>query len=524
MLLEYVEKLGRDSLLSSELLDEAVSIEDSIERLHKKAELEEQARKKSCLTSFRELYSAHEKKATELKHKKKSEKEGYSLDLAKYHHFDGSGNVSGVFDHEIYHDLKEKHDAMFIGGVPYMYQGGYYKANHSGSVLKTEIQKLIYPEMLKSTTVIRIYNLFTFDDELQVDYEECNDYPVEWIPFKNGMYDPINRKIIPHEPKYKAINQIPHDYIPEGKPKGNNIEEWLNFIVPDADDREMLLQYMGLCLTRDTRQQKFLILVGEGGSGKSTLINLLERMVGAENCSHISLKELTQRFAAIGLMGKMVNSCADLETSAIEDASILKKLLGEDSLRGEAKGRDAISFNSYARLIFSTNELPTVLNERSNGFFRRLLSLNMSKQPKSKRTNFLESLTEEVDYLIHLCVDALERLYHSESGIIMESKGSVEAVTAFRKDCDSVEAFLQDECVLYNGAKTSKNELHLKYDKYCENQDRQSLSRNSFFKALRTKGFKESQAHSGERFFLGISTNKDDSWKTGDIPEDFPFS
>ena len=40
----------------------------------------------------------------------------------------------------------------------------------------------------------------------------------------------------------------------------------------------MLLQFMGLCLTRDTRQQKFMILNGAGGSGKSTLVSLISRL------------------------------------------------------------------------------------------------------------------------------------------------------------------------------------------------------------------------------------------------------
>ena len=135
--------------------------------------------------------------------------------------------------------------------------------------------------------------------------------------------------MIPHDPKFRATNQIPHVYDPEGQLKGTAVQEWLMFIGNTPEDIEMLCQFSGLCLTRDTRQQKFLILNGGGGTGKSTVIRMIEKMIGTENISNISLNQLTQRFQAFGLMGKLLNSCADLEIDALSDTSILKKALGE---------------------------------------------------------------------------------------------------------------------------------------------------------------------------------------------------
>ena len=423
------------------------------------------------------------------------------LDLSQFHHFDKGGAPSSVYDFRIYEYLRSQGDLFIMGGIPYHYSQGVYRADMSGAQLKTAIRRLIYPQLIRSSTIDRVYKLFLGEAELQVKPEELNQYPAHWINFRNGFYDPIQKRLIPHDPEYRAVNQIPWEYHPEDQLTGSEVEKWLSFIVPDPADRLMLLEFSGLCMTRDTRQQKFLILNGAGGSGKSTLIKLLELMIGADNISNISLKELTQRFASYGLMGKLLNSCADLETSALEDVSTLKKILGEDSLRGEAKGKDAISFKSYAKLIFSTNELPLVINEKTNGFFRRLLILSMDRQPDQKRADYLDILQTELPYFIQLSVRALEGMY--KRGLITESSSSAEAVRTLRCDSDTVEAWIADRCIRETGARSDRGALFQSYDNYCLTADRTPLSRNNFYRSLRQKNFREVMS-CGYRYFEGL--------------------
>ncbi len=423
-------------------------------------------------------------------------------ELSQFHLFNKKGECKGVFDFKIFEVLSERMNLFILGGVPYHYQHGVYVPDVSGSILKTEIRKCIYPELIKSTTIDRVFRLFLSEASLQVKTEDLNQFPVHWINFKNGFYDPVLQKMRPHDPAYRAVNQIPHDFDPETELSGEEVERWLRFITPDPEDREMLLQFMGLCLTRDTRQQKFLILKGSGGSGKSTVIRMMEYMIGTDNLSHVSLKELSQRFASIGLLGKLLNSCADLELSALEDTSVLKKILGEDSLRGEYKGRDAISFKNYAKLIFSTNELPLILTEKTNGFYRRLMILSMDQQPEQKRPDYLDLLQKETGYLIQLAVRALERMYQS-GGVICESQGSKQAVGELRCDSDTVEAFLQSQTKKVNGEKVDRFQLFRAYEQFCRVSDRQSLTRNNFYRSMRTKGFREKRLADG-RYFIDI--------------------
>ena len=432
--------------------------------------------------------------------------EGNMPDLSQFHLVNNKGVPAGVFDEAIFKYIKGQQDLFVCGGTVYIYDGGYFKADVSGARLKTMISKLIYPQFIKSTTLKRIYDRFLCDISLEVSFEELNRYPAHWICFENGMYDCKEKRLLPHSPKYKAINQIPHEYKPDAVYQGKRTEEFLSFICPEPDNREMALQFAGYTHTKDVGQQKFLVLLGEGGSGKSTFIRLIEASVGSRNLSNIGLNELQQRFASFGLMGKLMNSCADLEISALEDTAVIKKVLGEDTLRAEQKGRDAISFKSYAKLIFSTNELPLVKNEKTNGFYRRLLVLTMNRVPDNKNPNLMDELMQEIDYFTQLCVRAVERMYEHE--IIVTSADSEKAVAQLRCDSDTVQAFLMEECSPDDGSRIERTKLFDRYAKYCESAERQSLTRNNFYKSLRLKGYKELKTN-GIYIFKGISEKKE---------------
>ena len=342
------------------------------------------------------------------------------------------------------------------------------------------------------------------------------------------MYDPINKKMIPHDDKYYCINQVPYEYYPEMLPKaGINTEKYLNFICDGKQDtREMLLQYMGYSLTRDTRQQKFLILTGEGGSGKSTLIKCFEMLVGQRNISNVSLTDLQQRFSSIELMGMLVNSCADLEIGALTDTSMLKKLVGEDSIKGEKKGEDLVFFKNYAKLIFSTNELPMIKSEKTNAFYRRLLVFPMNKVPEHKDPDLFQKLEAEKDYLLMLAVQALERMYQQKN--ITVASASEHEIERLRADSDTVEGFILEECEKVDGCREERTELYKRYFAFCEENERQALTKNNFYKSLRLKGYSEITS-SGKRYFLGLKsalencTNGDFVTVTQEQLKDLPF-
>lgn len=452
------------------------------------AKIEREKELKAILDSFVERFEGKEK-----------------LDLTQFHHMNKEGTPTAAFDFAIFEHIKNNYH-IFVCGLPYVYESGVYIPDYKGTRIKNIIKKYLYPQFIKSRIINQIYTLIVEADELQKDFDTLNDFPVHWANFKDCMLDLKTLQEKPHDPKYLAINQLPFSYREvKTAVRGGEIEKFFDFIFTASDDRQMLLEYAGLCLTKDTSQQKFMVLCGVGGTGKSLLIRMIEAALGSANVSNVSMQELSRRFSTSLLTGKLLNSCADLSVEALEDSSTVKKLLGEDSIMSERKGENAFMFRNYSKLLFSTNMLPLITGERTNGFFRRLLILNMDRQPENPDTELFSKLEKEIPYFVRLSIEAAHKMY--QRGIIAMSENSKQAVLQMRKDSDVVESWLNDCCTIGKDLRVERVEAYRDFEKYCETEERQSLSRNGFFKALRAKNLAEVRGKT-ERYFVGVSLGK----------------
>lgn len=419
-----------------------------------------------------------------------------------------SGEPYDILDDKIAEYVAHKQLRVFIlNGNPYIYRRGYYLRDEDGKVLKAHIKALIYPDLVTIGRINRVYNLIMADYRLSKKNDEINQYPAQWVNFQNGMYDPVKQEMHPHDPKYFAINQIPHIFEEEAMYSGSVAEQFLKGIFPDQEDREMFHAYAGYCMTVDTSLQKFMIITGIPGSGKSTTINMLTDAVGGENVSCITLQDLNERFTPTELLGKLLNACADLPKKALDQVDAIKRITGEDLVKGEYKGGKVFSFRSYAKLIFSANEMPVNLDEKSDAFYRRMLTIEVSRKGE-KIPNLKEELRNSMPGFICECMNALHRMYVSEQAI--DSKNSKRLVHEYHRESDNVQAFLDDRIIIKSGVKIERGELYELYRAYCVFNQWLPLNNRSFYKNLRGKGFRDYMS-SGSRYFEGMCSIDDKS-------------
>lgn len=389
---------------------------------------------------------------------------------------------------------------MVLNDKPYLYKNGYYKPDEDGKILKAHIKALIVPELVNINRINRVYNLILSDYRIARKNEEVNQYPAYWINFKNGMYDPINREMLPHSPEYYAINQVPHEYHPDAKYYGSIVEKFLEGIFPDEQDREMFLAFAGYCMTTDTSLQKFMVIMGVPGSGKSTAINLLIDAVGERNTSCLTLQDLNERFMPTELLGKLLNACADLPKKALEQVDAIKRITGEDLIMGEYKGGKAFPFRSYAKLIFSANEVPLSLDEKSDAFYRRILLIDV-KGKGEEIPELKKGLTASMPGFIRACMDALTKMYASNKAI--DSPNSKELVHEYHRESDNVQAFLDDCIQSRKGEKIERTALYRMYENYCNENEWMPLGSRGFYRNLRGKGLRDYMS-CGSRYFKDI--------------------
>lgn len=402
-------------------------------------------------------------------------------DLSKFHKLK-KGVPVGVFDDAIVKDILDKHEFFLMGNSFYVYDNGVYREDREELTVKGWIQEHIYPNFITARVINSIYHLLSFQKERQKSYSELNAYPDTWINFRNGMFDVGGWKLHPHNPEYYSINQVPHDFTGRQPGTTGAVEQFLNEAIGSKDNITMLLQYVGYCFTKGVEFEKFMILYGTGGTGKSVLIKLILEAVGQCNASSISLQKLNERFYAIELMGKLINACADIPGDVMKSVDIIKQLVSGDSMSGERKGKDPISFQNTAKLLFSGNALPLNLDEATNAFYRRIIILKMDKPPRNADPELIDKLIQDIDYFIYRAVQEFSFAYML--GAITESDSSRAEVKKLYKYSDTVAAFLDDCTVRCLGARVERGALYNAYQAYCYEEERTPLTRNKFYKNL----------------------------------------
>ena len=428
------------------------------------------------------------------------------VDKGQFCRYSNSGAVQGIIDIAIVRYLMETY-CMFVSGKElYIYQNGCYVLDRDGVRIKQVISGLIPDRYITYRNLSSIYSLLLEQQPLQKTMEELNCYPAWWINFRNGMFDVKAGKLHRHRPEYYSINQIPHELDMKVRENmeaaGTATRKFLSAALPDPEDQVMLWEYIGYCMTRDTGFQKFLILRGDGGTGKSKVIHMVEEIVGADNCSGVSLQDLNERFFPSMLYGKLVNACADISSEAMRQVDNIKKATGEDIMICEKKNKDPTP------LLFSANKIPLNLDEKSNAFYRRLLILSMEHKPseEEKDLELSDKLHAELGYSVWMAVGALKKLY--KDGKFVESAGCRSQVEDLYRAADTVKAFA-DECLEpAPGKRMARTMIYDSYKEYCDSYGRKPHSPMIFYRSLAEKGYAEGRGKDG-RFFKDIALRDD---------------
>lgn len=425
-----------------------------------------------------------------------------SMSLLDFHKIGKNGNPYEIIDDKIATYIVEHEHIIIIAGKPYIYKNGVYKRDEDGNILRYLIKSMIIQDLITISRINRVYSLILTNHKLVVDVEEVNCYPSHWINFKNGMLDVISEELHEHSPKYLSINQVPHNYVSDLDITSSTFYEFVKSRIPDKDNLRMLLEFMGYCMTKDVTFQKFMILYGLGESGKSTIINFTTNMVGNENTCSIPLQQLSDRFTTASLLLKILNTCGDMTSSALTDTSVIKQLTGDDSIKGEYKGGAIFFFRNHAKMMFSCNELPRVLDEKSNGFYRRLLIVGFAESgdyiPDLKAKLAEES---EIETVISGCISALKNALIR--GKLFESGANLEEINALKMESDTVAAFLSDMVEECKNHKIKRADLYSYYETYCTREKRTPLGKQGFFKSMKSKGYVEWKSH-GIYYFKDI--------------------
>lgn len=234
----------------------------------------------------------------------------------------------------------------------------------------------------------------------------------------------------------------------------------------DEENRKKLEWAVGAIISGDSKHiQKFEVLYGSAGSGKSTFLNIVEEL----------FKGYTSTFDAKG-MGSFNNAFAldslknnplvsiqhDGDLSRIEDNTMLNSVVSHEVIEVNPKygKKYEAKFNTF--LFLGTNK-PVKITEAKSGLLRRLIDVHPTgnKVPYRKYKQLMKQIQFELGAIAYHCLKTYEEMgeEYYESYIPIDMMSATNDFFDFMENC--YDDFLESDHV-------TLTEAWKRYKEYCE--------------------------------------------------------
>lgn len=338
-------------------------------------------------------------------------------------------------------------------------------------------------------TVKQFQNLESLTKQFEVNtYQPRGLKAKGLINLSNGTLN-VNTKVLQsHNPTDFFTYSLPFGFDPKATcPK---FLKYLNEVLPDGEAQKVVQEYIGYVFL-NLKLEKVALLYGSGANGKSVLLDIITALLGVENVSSYSLANLTRedgRYIA-GIAPKLLNVCNDI-SGVIGDSGVFKTLVSCEPISARELYHEPFIVTEYAKLLFSTNELP-VTTDFSNGFFRRLLLIPfMVEIPKERQDKELAKkiIESELSGILNWVLLGMDRLVESQK--FSESETVNKQVAEYRNSSDNISLFVSDEgLVKSNEQKKPLKDVYLSYRSFCIGGNYKEVTRTKFADRMQKLGF-----------------------------------
>jgi putative DNA primase/helicase len=274
-------------------------------------------------------------------------------------------------------------------------------------------------------------------------------------------------------PQFRSRNRSPIAFDPAAK-----CPRFLHELVEPAvhpEDVVLLQKMAGQCLLGTNILQRFLILDGTPGGGKSQYANVIQAVVGLENVTQLRTDHLNERFELFRFQRRTLLVGVDVNKDFLQSkgAPVIKALCGGDWLDAEQKGgTGSFQFQGKFNILMTSNaRLQVSLQGDVGAWKRRMLIVRYeSLPPKRIIFDFADVLIrEEGPGILNWMLEGLQLLLKDieETGTIRltdRQKGIVDSLLA---ESDSLRWFLTNRVRRQDGSDLTVNEIVQTYAGYC---------------------------------------------------------
>jgi P4 family phage/plasmid primase-like protien len=264
------------------------------------------------------------------------------------------------------------------------------------------------------------------------------------------------------------------------------LNDLLKPALPDPDDLDLLQRWLGGVVLGRNDAQRFMLLHGGGQSGKSTVITIVEGIIGGEAVAHLRTSHLNGRFETQFFQRKTLLAAKDVSSDALlkSGAKTIKSLTGGDLIESEKKfGGKTKLFGGFNLVVTSNHRTLLALDDDESAWLRRLLVLEFLTTPNLVKITGLagQLLAEEGAGILAWAVEGAEKLIEElQGGDFVLSAKQKERIQNLVLESRSIQEFIQKGVITEAKADLTGEELHDAYRQFCKARGWMPRSMKSF--------------------------------------------
>jgi P4 family phage/plasmid primase-like protien len=335
---------------------------------------------------------------------------------------------------------------------------------------KMDKKRQAYAHMRKQLRMTRFKeNVMKECRELFLDEEFANkvDENKNLIAFSNGVFDTLTFEFRDGKPEdyisFCTNLEFHPDRPHESYPCWQELNKFIQDVLPDPDVREYFLAYLATSLSGCNEAQKFHILTGTGSNGKSMLMNLMSTAMGDYACkAPISLLTQARNKSAaaapelVRMKGRRFVTMQEPDEQVPLNTGLMKELASSEKITARdlyAGSKQMLDFDLQARFNLACNEKPKI-NTQDGGTWRRLVVVNfISKFVADPRLPHEKPIDESfvqksqskewaeafLSYLVHLYIKG--KGYRK----LVPPEKVMEYTSEYKEDSDVIAKFIREK-------------------------------------------------------------------------------
>ena len=261
---------------------------------------------------------------------------------------------------------------------------------------------------------------------------------------------------------------------------------------------------IGYSLTGSTSEQCLFIMIGDGANGKSTFINVINKLLGLYGSTAASQTLIANGGNSIGddlvdLIGARLITVSETEEGQSLAEAKIKQMTGGDRLKGRPLYGTHIQFNIIGKLWLATNSLPQI-NNTDHGIWRRIKAIPFNRtfsadeQDKTLGDKLIQELPGILNWAIEGCLSW-------QANELQTPQVVEDQVAEYKSAMDSISQFVRDECEQDSKHICAASKFYQAYRDWCVSAGRKPQSQAAFKWALeKLDGVYQQRSSSGLRW------------------------